>query len=162
MTILTVLKFPAAEGAQQMANTLLELQDQQLIEVQDAAIVTWAKGAKQPKTEQLGTATGSGALSGPFWGMLFGLIFFVPYFGPDLDAAVDALSRRFGDYGIDARFITQTRAQATEGTSAVFLLTSATVESQVVAAMMEQSFEIIATNLPRAAEDELRAVFGTE
>lgn len=168
MTTLTVLKFAAPEGAQQIVNTLRTLQQQQLIAAQDAAIVTWPRGARQPKTEQLrtlaaqGALDGQGALAGPFWGMLFALIFSTAYFGPALDSAVDALSRKFGDYGIDARFITRTRALVTKGTSAVFLLTSASVESTVVAAMKDQSFEIIATNLPKAKEDELRAVFGAE
>ena len=44
MTTLTVFKFPTAEGAQQLEDTLLDLQKQQRIEVQDAAIVTWPRG----------------------------------------------------------------------------------------------------------------------
>ncbi len=41
MATLSVLKFPTADGAQKMESTLLALQKQHLIEVQDAAIVTW-------------------------------------------------------------------------------------------------------------------------
>ena len=81
MATLSVLKFPTADGAQQVESTLLELQKQHLIEVQDAAIVTWPQGKKQPKTQQLHSLTGQGALMGAFWGMLFGLIFFIPFFG---------------------------------------------------------------------------------
>src|SRR2546430_7229888 len=78
---LTVLKFPTAQGAETMLNTLENLQKQQLIQIEDGAIVTWPEGAKKPKTKQLHDMTGAGALGGAFWGMLFGLLFFVPFFG---------------------------------------------------------------------------------
>ena len=162
MATLSVLKFPTADGAQQMESTLLGLQKQRLIEVQDAAIVTWPRGKKQPKTQQLHSLTGQGALMGAFWGMLFGLIFFVPFFGLAVGAAIGALSVKFADYGIDDDFIKRTREKVTEGTSALFLLTSGAVQDKVVEAMKDQTFVIIMTNLPKAKENELRAVFGAE
>ena len=88
---LVVLKFPTADGAQMMLGRLESLQKQQLITVNDGAIVTWKAGAKKPKTEQLRNMTGVGALGGAFWGMLFGLLFFVPFFGLAIGAAVGAL-----------------------------------------------------------------------
>jgi len=162
MATLSVLKFPTADGAQQMEGTLLSLQKQHLIEVQDAAIVTWPQGKKQPKTEQLHNMAGAGALQGAFWGMLFGLIFFVPFFGLAIGAAMGALSGKFADYGIDDNFIKQTREKVTEGTSALFLLTSGAVVDKVVEATKGQTFEILSTNLPKDKEDELRAAFGAE
>jgi uncharacterized membrane protein len=162
MATLSVLKFPTADGAQQMESTLLNLQKQHLIEVQDAAIVTWPQGKKQPKTQQLHSLAGQGALMGAFWGMLFGLIFFIPFFGLAVGAAMGALSGKFADYGIDDNFIKQTRAKVTEGTSALFLLTSGAVEDKVVAALKGQTFEILSTNLPKEKEDALRAAFGAE
>lgn len=159
MSTLTVLKFPSTDGAQQAQNTLLALQMQQFIAVQDAALVTWPQG-KTPKTEQLHSLAGQRALTGTFWGMLLGVIFYVPYFGPALGAAIGALGAKFNDYGIGDSFIEQTRASVTEGTSALFLLTIGTVEDKVVAALQGQTFEIIAMNLPKAKEDALRAAFG--
>jgi uncharacterized membrane protein len=162
MATLSVLKFPTPDGAQQMQSTLLDLQKQQLIQVQDAAIVTWPQGAKQPKTKQLHDLAGQGALMGAFWGMLFGLIFFVPFFGLAVGAAMGALSGKFADYGIDDNFIKQTREKVTEGTSALFLLTSGAVQDKVVEALKGQTFEILSTSLPQEQEDELRAAFGAE
>jgi len=162
MATLSVLKFPSADGAQKMETTLLNLQKQGLIEVQDAAIVTWPQGRKKPRTEQLHSLAGEGALTGAFWGMLFGLIFFVPFFGLAVGAAMGALSGKFADYGIDDTFIAQSREQVTEGTSALFLLTSGAVQDKVVEAMKGQTFEILSTNLPKEKEDELRAAFGAE
>jgi uncharacterized membrane protein len=162
MATLSVLKFPTADGAQQMESTLLALQKQHLIEVQDAAIVTWPQGKKSPKTQQLHSLTGQGALMGAFWGMLFGLIFFIPFFGLAIGAAMGALSGKFADYGIDDNFIKQTREKVTEGTSALFLLTTGAVVDKLVEALKGQTFEIISTNLPKEKEDELRAAFGAE
>ncbi len=162
MTTLSVLKFPTPEGAQQMENTLLNLQKQHLIAVQDAAIVTWPQGKKRPKTQQLHSLAGQGALMGAFWGMLFGLIFFVPFFGLAVGAAMGALSGKFADYGIDDNFIKQTRDKVTEGTSALFLLTSGAVMDKLAPAVKGQKFEIISTNLPKEQEDELRKAFSEE
>src|SRR5512136_1517635 len=162
MAALTVLKFPTADGAQQMESTLLGLQKQQLITVQDAAIVTWPQGKKSPKTEQLHNLAGQGALTGAFWGMLFGLIFFVPFFGLAVGAAMGALSGKFADYGIDDNFIKQTREKVTEGTSALFLLTSGAVLDKLAELVKGQKFEIVSTSLSKEQEDALRAALGGE
>jgi uncharacterized membrane protein len=62
MATLVVFKFPTAEGAETMLSTLVGLQKQQLITVNDGAILTWPAGAKKPKTKQLSDLTGAGAL----------------------------------------------------------------------------------------------------
>ena len=162
MATLSVLKFPTADGAQQMESTLLDLQKQHLIEVQDAAIVTWPQGKKSPKTQQLHSLTGQGALMGAFWGMLFGLIFFIPFFGLAVGAAMGALSGKFADYGIDDNFIKQTREKVTEGTSALFLLTSDAVQDKVLAELKGFDFELIASNLTKEQEEQLKAAFAEE
>jgi uncharacterized membrane protein len=162
MATLTVLRFPTADGAQQMEGTLLNLQKQQLITIHDAAIVTWPQGAKQPKTRQLHSMAGAGALQGAFWGMLFGLIFFVPFFGLAVGAAMGALSGKFADYGIDDNFIKQMRDKVTEGASALFLLTSGATMDKVADAVKGMDFEVISTNLSKEEEDKLRATFSAE
>ncbi|MGW8251610.1 MAG: DUF1269 domain-containing protein, partial [Anaerolineales bacterium] len=91
MATLTALKFSTPDGAQQMLDKVQSLQKMQLINIQDAAIVTWPEGKSKPKTKQLFSMAGMGALQGAFWGMLFGLIFFVPFFGLAVGAAMGAL-----------------------------------------------------------------------
>jgi uncharacterized membrane protein len=159
MATLTVLKFPTAGGAEMMLARLRDLQRQQMITVQDAAFVTWPAGAKKPKTKQLSDLTGAGALSGGFWGLLFGLLFFVPIFGLAVGAAIGALAGHFARYGIDEDFIKQVRDKVTEGTSALFLLSSGAVLDRVVEAVKDIHFEIISTNLSKEQEAELREAF---
>lgn len=162
MANLIVLEFPTAEGADRMLSTLENLQKQQLIQVQDAAIVTWPVGAKKPKTRQLSNMTAAGALGGAFWGMLFGLLFFVPFFGLAVGAAIGAIAGHYAKYGIDENFINQVREKVKEGTSALFLLTSGAVVDRVAEAVKGQPFEIIQTSLSREQEDQLRKDFGEE
>jgi uncharacterized membrane protein len=159
---LVVLKFPTAEGAQMMLGRLESLQKQQLITVNDGAIVTWPAGASKPKTEQLRSMTGIGALGGAFWGLLFGLLFFVPLFGLAVGAAMGALAGHFSNYGIDEDFINSVRSKITPGTSALFLLASGAVLDKVVDAVKDIQFEIIQTNLSKEQEAQLKAAFGEE
>jgi len=164
MATLVVFKFPTAEGANTMLHTLEGLQNQQLIEIHDGAVVTWPAGASKPKTSQLSKSvtTGAGALGGAFWGFLFGLLFFIPFFGLAVGAAMGALMGHFSNYGIDQNFIDQVRAKITPGTSALFLLSSGTVTDKVADAVKGQQFEILQTNLSKEQEDKLRADFGEE
>ena len=76
MAALTVWKFNTPAGAEQVLSKLESLSKQQLITIEDAAVVSWQPGKKKPKTRQLHSMTGAGALGGAFWGMLFGLLFF--------------------------------------------------------------------------------------
>jgi uncharacterized membrane protein len=159
MASLTVLKFNTPEGAGQMLEKVKRLQKQQLIKLQDAATVTWPAGKTAPKTKQLVNLAGIGALDGAFWGMLFGLIFFVPFFGMAVGAAFGALGGKMQDYGIDDDFIKKVRTQVTEGTSALFLLTSDAVMDKVTEQLKGEKFELIASNLTKEQEDELMAAF---
>ena len=160
MGTLSVWKFDTPDGAQQALNKLTELSKQQLIVIRDAAIVTWPVGKKKPDTRQVFSTAGAGALSGAFWGMLFGLIFFIPFFGLAVGAAMGALAGKFSDYGIDDAFIEQVRGKVTEGTSALFLLSSGAVRDKVREAFKGQKFELIASNLTKAEEKQLMEEFG--
>jgi uncharacterized membrane protein len=105
---------------------------------------------------------GMGALQGAFWGMLFGLIFFVPFFGLAVGAAFGALGGKMADYGIDDNFIKQTREKVTEGTSALFLMTSDAVKDKVIDELKGYEFELIASNLTKEQEQQLMAAFAEE
>jgi uncharacterized membrane protein len=162
MAALTVLKFDTADGAEKALDIVKGLTKQQLINLHDAAIVTWPTGKKKPKTQQLTSMAGVGALQGAFWGMLFGLIFFIPFFGLAVGAAMGGLAGAFADYGIDDNFIKSVRNQVTEGTSALFLMTSDAVQDKVAQAFKGTKFELIASNLTKEQEDKLRTAFAEE
>jgi uncharacterized membrane protein len=162
MATLTALKFPTADGAKNMLGEIKELQKEELITLLDAAIVTWPQGKKKPQTKQLTSMGAVGALQGAFWGMLFGLIFFVPFFGLAVGALMGGLAGHFADYGISDEFIKKVREKVTEGTSALFLMTTNAVTDRVVDRLKKYNFELISSNLTAEQEAQLRAAFEEE
>ena len=159
MATLTVWKFNTAGAAEQVLKQLENLQKQELIEIFDAAIVTWKPGRPKPRTKQLINLPGLGALDGAFWGMLFGLIFFVPLFGVAVGALSGALAGYLNDYGIDDDFIKDVRTKVTEGTSALFLLTGQVTLDKVEDTLRGESAELIQSNLSKEQEEKLQEHF---
>lgn len=163
MSALTVWKFNTAEGAETALAKLVDLQKQQIVQVLDAAVVSWPKGRKRPKTYQAFNTVGTGALGGAFWGMLFGLLFFAPVLGFAMGAAVGAMSGKFTDYGINDDFIKDLQDKVTEGSSALFLLTGQVTVDKVEAAFApEERGDLIQSNLSAEQEAKLREDFGAE
>ncbi len=163
MATITGFSFDTADGAEKMVDLVQDLSRQQLITLEDAAIVTWPQGKKKPKTKHLGDMTGEGALGGAFWGMLFGLIFFVPFFGLAVGAAMGALAGHYSNYGIDKDFIKQAQDKVTEGTSALFLMTEQAVQDKVTDAVKKSGlkFDLFYTNLSEEQEKQLQEDFAS-
>lgn len=162
MATLTVWKFDDPGGARRALDVVERLQKQELLTLQDAAVVTWPEDRKKPKTEQLHSMSGAGALGGSFWGLLFGLLFFVPLLGMAVGAAMGALAGSMSDVGIDDRFIKEVREKVTPGTSALFLMTSGVVQDKVLDEFRGTQAELISTNLSKEQEQKLREVFVEE
>ena len=162
MATLTVWKFDTADGADQAEATLESLSKQELIKIHDAATVSWAEGKKKPKTRQLSSLAGAGALGGAFWGLLFGLLFFIPFLGAAIGAAAGALGGAMADVGIDDDFIATVRSKVTPGTSALFVMTSDAVVEKVHDAFQGQHAELIQTNLSDEEEAKLREAFAED
>ena len=158
MATLTAWAFSGVGDADATIDKLKALQSQQLINIQDAAIVTWEAGTKKPRTRQLHNLAGPGALGGAFWGLLF----FVPLLGAAIGAGIGALTGSMIDVGIDDKFIDSVKQKVTPGTSALFLLTSDVVEDRVKTELSGTTAELIASNLTADQEAKLREVFADE
>jgi len=139
-----------------MRDRMLSLQKQQLITIEDAAIM-WKDADGKPRLTQLNDMAGVGALGGAFWGMLFGLLFFIPVIGLALGAATGAIVGSMSDVGIDDKFIKQVGESITPGTSALFLLTSHAVLDKVLEQTKDLKYDILQSNLSQDDEDRLRA-----
>ncbi|MGD9985436.1 DUF1269 domain-containing protein [Pseudonocardia sp.] len=159
MATLTVWKFDTADGARDALDVLKRLQKEELIQIVDAAVVTWPEGKRKPKTEQLHGLTGAGALGGSFWGLLFGLLFFVPLLGMAIGAAMGALSGSLADVGIDDGFIKKVRDEVTEGSSALFVMSAKVVPDKVLGEFRGTGAHLVSTNLSAEQEATLRDVF---
>ena len=157
---LTVWKYGTPDGAEEALGVLEQLKKEQLIEIHDAAVVSWPPDKKKPKTKELNSLTGAGALGGAFWGLLFGLIFFVPL---AIGAAMGGLAGSLTDVGIDDNFIKKVRDEVTPGTSALFLMTSGAVMDKVLDRFEGRDKpELIQTNLSEEDEAALRQAFSEQ
>jgi uncharacterized membrane protein len=159
---LTAWKFDTPTGADAVLLKLKQLEDQELIQIHDSAVVSWPPGRKKPWTREEHSGAGKGALGGGFWGLLFGLIFFVPLLGVAIGAAAGALAGSLTDVGISDRFIREVREKVTPGTSALFLLSSDAVYDRLAAELQGFDAELISTNLSDEQEAHLRGAFGLE
>jgi uncharacterized membrane protein len=161
MATLTAWKLDSADGAAEALATLKRLQKQQLLQVQDAAAITWPRDARRPTITLLHDLVGTGAVGGALWGTLFGLLFFVPLLGWAIAAGIGGLVASTSDIGIDDNVIKELREKITPGTSALLLLSASAVTDEVMEEMKAQPghAEVIESNLTRAQEAKLRGVF---
>lgn len=162
MSALTVWKFESTDGAQDALDVLADPQRQQLIQVLDAAVVSWEMGKNKPRTRELRDTRKAGALGGGFWGLLFGLIFFIPILGLAIGAATGALIGSMADVGISDDFVRDVRKKVTPGTSALFLLSSDAVMDRVSDSFKGTDAELISTNLTADQEAKLREAFSED
>ena len=82
-----------------------------------------------------------------------------PPWAPSKGAFIGSMA----EVGIDKDFIEEVRQKVTEGTSALFALTSgATAPEEVIDELKNYDFDIISTNLPEDQEQKLRQAFAEE
>jgi uncharacterized membrane protein len=145
MERLTVWRFDTAQGADEAATILAELAARDVVELRDAAVVSWPAGARRPTSRQLPGLPGAGALGGAFWGLLFGLLFYAPLVGLAVGAA-GGVTGALRNVGIDDRFVKRVRDEIRPGTSALFVLGSAAVLDEIGGALTGVRTEPMVTN----------------
>src|SRR3954454_12025901 len=123
MTTFSVWKFDDPGGAEHAERMLQAAAAEQLVKIDDHAIVTWPVGASHPDTKHGHEETWRGAGWGSIFGILIGTLFFVPVVGGLAGAALGALAKRTEDAGITKEQLEKIRVEITEGTSALFLVT---------------------------------------
>lgn len=160
MSHLVVFAFDTETGAQEMRAAVKELQKQELIKLEDAAIVIRKEDGKV-KVKQATSLVGAGALGGAFWGMLIGLIFWIPWLGL-VGAVSGAVAGYFTDIGIDDDFIKKTGSTIKPGNSALFLLIAQWTEDKVLDQLEKYKATVLKTSLSKDEDEKLRAAFGAE
>jgi uncharacterized membrane protein len=156
---LTVWKFSTAAGAAGCAR-LLATPAVSGLRV-DAAEVSWPRGTRTPRVENLRTAATSGSVNDSFWGLFFGLVFFMPLIGAAVSGTTGSLAGTLSDVGIDDSFINKIRDRITPGSFALFTLTAEDDVKQIRAVLAPtQPSEVLFTNLTADQARALRSVFG--
>jgi uncharacterized membrane protein len=161
MSDLIVLTFKNETGAAEMRDTLVRLQKQKIVTLEDAAVVVRRQDGKV-KVKQAVSLVGAGALGGAFWGMLIGLLFWAPWLGLAIGAATGALSGKFTDVGVDDKFIKEVGEAIEPGNSALFLLVSEATPDKLEDELKKFDAQVYQTSLSKEDEARLKATFGAD
>jgi uncharacterized membrane protein len=161
MSELFVLAFDTETGASEMLDTIGRLQKEELITLEDAAVVVRPQKGK-PKVKQAQSLVGAGALGGAFWGMLIGLLFFAPWLGLVAGAVGGAIGGKLTDIGIDDKFIKEVGETIEPGHSALFLLVVKATRDKVLPELAKYNATILRTSLSEEDDAKLREAFGPQ
>lgn len=159
MSELIVFAFPTETGASEMDEAIRRLKKEELITLDDAAIVVRSHDGKV-KVKQATNLVGAGAVGGAFWGMLIGLLFWMPWLGMAIGAITGAISGKLSDYGINDDFINEVAQTIEPGGSALFLLISKWTEDKVLDQLNKFNAKVVRTSLSKEEEQKLKAAFG--
>ncbi|KPK11023.1 MAG: hypothetical protein AMJ56_06860 [Anaerolineae bacterium SG8_19] len=132
-----------------MLDTIGRLQKEELITLEDAAVVVRPQKGK-PKVKQAQSLVGAGALGGAFWGMLIGLLFFAPWLGLVAGAVGGAI------------FIKEVGETIEPGHSALFLLVVKATRDKVLPELAKYNATILQTSLSEEDDAKLREAFGAQ
>lgn len=159
MSDLLVIAFDDEATAFETRAELVRMQQEYLLQLEDAVVVTRPEG--QITLHQAVNLTAAGAVGGTMWGALVGLIFLNPLVGAAVGAGAGALAGRFTDVGINDDFIRDVSNAVPPGGSAVFLLIRKMTTDKVVARLQQfsRNGRILRTSLSEADEARLREAF---
>jgi uncharacterized membrane protein len=161
MSNLFVMAFDDEQGAERLLSAAADWQKQNLIKIDDAAILVRRADGK-PKIKQARSLVGVGALGGAFWGALFGLLFLAPWLGAAIGAGIGALSGKLAGAGVDKKFIENVSNEIRPGNSALFIYTREGVVDKIMPQLKQYNPRIIQTSLSMEAEKQLKEALGAE
>ncbi len=128
----TAWRFTGTEGADQAVLRLKQLNSQDLIDVQDVAVIRWPQYADAPTAQE--HVTGGGKVS--------------------------SLVSKLKKGTIDSSMIESVKTDLAPGNSALVLLSSDAVIDTVARTFEGEPMELIRSDLSVQQQDRLRAVFG--
>ncbi|PPQ33905.1 DUF1269 domain-containing protein [Rhodopila globiformis] len=158
MSDLLVIEYPTEEKAEEIRQKLLNMQNEYLIELGDAVIVTKCPEG-HVRLNQLYNPVKAGAASGMFWGTLVGLLFMMPLAGAAVGAASGAISGRMTDVGINNNFMKEAGTALQSGNAALFLLIRKMTTDKVAAALAGSGGRIMRSSFDETKENSLQAAF---
>lgn len=133
MSALTAWRFSGTEGADEAVLRLKQLDGQDLIDVEDVAVIRWPQYAAAPVAHEHVT---------------------------DQGGKVSSLVSKIRGATIDSSTVEAVKGDMTPGTSALVLLSSDAVIGPVAEAFQGQGMELIRSSLSVQQEDQMRAAFG--
>jgi uncharacterized membrane protein len=161
MSNLVAIAYPDRDTAEQVRRTLLEMQKEHIIELDDMAVVTRSPEGKV-KLHQGTSLAGAGAAGGALWGGVIGLLFLAPLLGMAVGAAAGGAAGHFSDVGVDDNFMKDLGAKLQEGGAAVIVLVRRSTPDKVLPRIQEYGGQVLQTSLSAEAEEDLKAAIGEQ
>lgn len=157
MSDLIVIGYDNLYQADETRIKLLKLQQDYLIDLEDAVVVTKSPTGKV-KLSQAFPLTQMGAVGGGFWGALIGMIFLSPLLGAAIGAGAGAVSGALSDVGVNDAFMNRLAADFQPNTSALFILVRKATPDKVLDAVQGLGGKIIQTSLSHEDESKLQSI----
>lgn len=157
MSDLIVIGYPDENRAQEVWEELVKLQNDYLVDLEDAAIIRRDQNGKLHVTTPAHHAAAWGALSGMFWGVLIGLLFLFPV-APLVGVAGGIMGAALGaatDLGIKDDFKQRVQDMVQPGTSAIMVIVRKVTMDKFLEALRPYGGTVLHTSLPHDAEQKL-------
>jgi uncharacterized membrane protein len=158
MADLVAIEYDDMYKAEEVRLTLLKLQQEYLIDLEDAVVAVKDANGKV-KLHQAINMTAAGAARGGFWGTLVGVLFMGPFFGVGTlaGAAAGAVSGALADIGISNDFMKKLSEGFKPGTSALFVLVRKVTPDKVLEEIKKYGGTVLHTTLSHEKETNLQA-----
>ena len=156
MANLITIQYDDPYKADEVRLTLVRLQREYLIDLEDAVVAVKNKKGKVKLHQALNLKT-SGAVQGGFWGTLIGLLFFSPLLGAAIGASVGTVSGALSDVGINDNFMKNLSECLQPNTSILFILVRQATPDRVLEEIKEYGGTVLQTSLSHEDEAKLQA-----
>ena len=157
MSSLVVVGFPTVSEAEEVRRTLVDMQKEQLLSLEDAVVVERDPQGHVHLHQAINLPV-AGAASGGFWGVLVGLLFMNPLLGAAVGAGVGAASGALADLGINDGFLREVGESLASGDAALCVLLRESAPDRVIERLQSHAphARLLRTNLSHADENRLR------
>jgi uncharacterized membrane protein len=155
MSNLVAVAYPDESTASEVAQTLIELQKERSIQLDDL-VVAIRKDNGKIKLKQSFSTGGRGAAGGALWGGLIGLVFFMPLLGMAIGGATGGAVGAANDFGVDDNFMKDLGEKLPPGGAAVFVLVIQSTPDKVLPRISQYGGEVIHSSLSEHAEETLQ------
>lgn len=157
MSTFLAIQYDSQHKAEEVRLTLLKLQSEYLIDLEDAVVAVKNNKGKV-RLHQAVNLTAAGALSGGFWGSLIGLLFLNPLLGAAAGASAGAISGALSDVGINNDFMKSLASGLTDDSSVLFVLVRKSTPDKVLEEVKKYGGKVLQTSLTHEDEQSLQAV----
>ncbi|WP_413290512.1 DUF1269 domain-containing protein [Bdellovibrio sp. HCB337] len=155
-----VLVYPEEQIADEVMDTIKDLQAKGLLEIEDACVVI-KDPQNKVKIHQSHNIPLLAAAGGAVLGTLVGLIFAAPYVGAVVGVTAGVMGGALADVGIDDGFMMNVGHEMKAGNSALFLLLHHITIDKAIPELAKHGGKILHTSFSRVQEERVKKIFNS-